>query len=311
MIIWFGLSQLPGEWRRSAACIGVFDGVHRGHQELVRRTVEAGRRMEAPSLLITFDRHPAALLSPGRRPPSLQSVSQNLRVLRRLGLSGAVVLAFDEALAAMEAEDFVARVLKDSLRCERLIVGHDFALGRGRRGDAAFLGGLIETEVVEPVLEEGGRVSSSAIRAAVAEGRVEDAARMLGRPFALEGVVIAGDKIGRTLGWPTLNLARAGHLVDPADGVYAAWASVHGRELPAAASIGIRPTLDGGGRRLVEAHLIGYRGPDLYGEAVELRLVHRIRAQERFAGLDELRAQIEQDVAEAGRILSRLEAAGR
>jgi riboflavin kinase/FMN adenylyltransferase len=310
MIVWFGLSQLPGEWRRSAVCIGVFDGVHRGHQELVRRTVEAGRRMEAPALLVTFDRHPAALLAPEKRPLALQSVSQNLRQLRRLGLSGAVVLAFDEALAAMPAEEFTQRVLVESLRCEQLVVGHDFALGKGRAGSAEWLAARIPTTVVEPVLTGAERTSSSLIRRHVQEGRMAEAEAMLGRPFSLEGIVVGGDKIGRTLGCPTLNLARAGQIVEPADGVYAATASLQGQEWGAAASIGTRPTVDGE-RRVVEAHLLDYSGPDLYGVPVELRLHERIRGQEKFSGLDELKAQMARDVEAVRAILSQRKAGER
>ncbi|QYK57143.1 MAG: riboflavin biosynthesis protein RibF [Fimbriimonadaceae bacterium] len=295
MIVHFGLSGLRPEWRSSVACIGVFDGVHLGHRAVVGRALSEATRREAPTVLCTFDRHPTTVLAPDRVPPSLATLDQNLAEFSRLGVSVTVVLPFDRATAATPAQDFFDTVFRDALRAEAVVVGHDFAFGKGREGDTSWLSARIETVVVPPFTLEGRRVSSTEVRAKVASGEVGEAARLLGRPFSLAGVVVGGEKLGRELGYPTLNIARADDQVVPADGVYAGRCRTVRGTFGAAVSIGERPTV-GGTARAVEAHLLDYDGEPLYGTAAEVGFLARIRAQERFDGVAELQRQIKADV---------------
>ncbi|MEJ5170100.1 MAG: hypothetical protein WHU10_03850, partial [Fimbriimonadales bacterium] len=202
MLVFVGAAGLRPSWDGSVVCIGTFDGVHRGHQRVVCTAVEEARRRELPSIVVTFDRHPASTLAPERCPPSLGSVASKLRRLEELGVSAAVVLPFDRTLAERSAEDFLLDLLVGSLRAQAMVVGHDFAFGKGREGTPEWLARRIATTVVPPIVVEGQRVSSSTIRSLVLEGSVDHAAELLGRAYSLEGVVVAGEKLGRKLGYP-------------------------------------------------------------------------------------------------------------
>lgn len=295
MQVHFGTELLHPEWTASVGCIGTFDGVHLGHQMVIRTAVAQAREKELPSVLVTFDRHPAAILAPEKCPAAIASVAANLRAFEKLGVAISLVLPFTNELSQTSAFDFTAHVLEEKLRTESLVVGHDFAFGRGREGTPQWLEGRMPTTVIPPFELEGHRVSSSAIRQAVAEGRPEDAAVWLGRPFSAEGVVVPGQRLGRTLGYPTINLGRSFNQVTPGHGVYAGIAHTDRGVFRAAIGIGVRPTV-GGGPRTIEAYLLDYSGESLYGTTVNLDLVKKLRAEEDFPSLEALKRQMASDV---------------
>lgn len=295
MHVHFGLDHLVAEWPRALVCIGTFDGVHLGHRAVIARSVEKARAQGTPCVLVTFDRHPAAILAPDKAPLAIGSIEDNLAQFAALGVDVALVLPFTRELADTSADDFFEQVLKQSIRADSIVVGHDFAFGHDRVGTPDWLHEKIETEMVPPFLVEGERVSSSSIRRAVTNGRVEDAARLLGRPFSIPGVVVHGQKLGRQLGFPTANLARSFRQVMPADGIYSGEFIFGGGSYPSAISIGVRPTVDGT-TRTIEAFLIDYKGEEFYGQSASLTLVKRIRDEQRFESIDLLKEQMARDV---------------
>lgn len=295
MLLHFGIEGLTAGWPGSVVSIGVFDGVHLGHRALLSKAVARATELGMPSIALTFDRNPAALLAPERCPPVLSPLEENLRLIAEQRVGICVVLAFDLALAATTATEFYDKVLIAALHASEVVVGHDFTFGRDRTGTAAWLEERLTAHVLEPQTLDGRRISSTAIRAAVAEGKMQDAERLLGRPFALGGVVVGGQRLGRQLGFPTLNLAPTVNQVLPMDGIYAGRCRTSEGVYPAAISIGVRPTVGAGGLT-VEAYLLGYSGRDLYGEPCRLEVVQRIRDEARFEDLESLRRQIAEDV---------------
>lgn len=303
MLVHFGIDNLVAEWTSSTVCIGTFDGVHLGHRSLLTHAVLHAREHEEPSIVLTFDRHPAAVLKPDSCPPAIGTLEQNVIRLRESGMSGCVIMPFDVELSQWSAERFFEEVIVRALKGRRVVVGHDFAFGHQRRGTHAFLQDRIETHVVEPFLVDGKRVSSSHVRALVSDGRVDEVGGFLGRCFSLVGVVVQGQKLGRTLGYPTLNLARSMETVVPADGVYACRCVTPLGEYGAAVSIGMRPAVDGK-HRTIEAYLLDYPGESLYGARVELTFVRRLRGEWDFPSLDALVEQIGRDVEATRETLS-------
>ena len=303
MTVVFGLGVLCAEWPRAVVCVGTFDGVHLGHRAVILEAARQAREADLPLVLATFDRHPAATLAPSRCPKSLAPLEENLREFERLGVAVAVVLPFDAGTAAMSAKDFLDEVIRKALRADTLVVGHDFAMGRGREGTAAWLSERIPTTIVPPFEIDGVRVSSSAIREAVGRGEILHANRLLGKSFTLAGVVVGGKRLGRTLGFPTANLARTIDGVLPADGVYAAWFHAPKGRFPAALAIGTRPAV-GGGPRSIEAYLLDYDGASLYGAPCRIEVVAHERDEWNFDSLDALIAQMAQDVEGVRRTLS-------
>lgn len=295
MLTVFGDELIQPDWRESVVCIGTFDGVHLGHRELLRTAAELARARECPSVAVTFDRHPLATLAPERCPAPIANLAENLEGIAACGISACAVLRFDRSLSELSADRFFDEILLGRLRAAQVVLGHDFAFGQGREGNEEWLRARIGTVVIPPLVVHGARVSSTAVRAAVTEGRMEDAQTFLGRPFSIGGVVVAGEKLGRKLGYPTLNLARLGPTILPPDGVYAGWCQVNGRRYATAASIGMRPTV-GGRVRTVEAYLLDYPGESAYGWAVRLELTHRLREERTFADLEALTTQMALDV---------------
>ena len=288
----------PGAIRGDVvATIGVFDGVHRGHQRLLHEVV-AGVAGAGTGVLVTFDPHPRCVLDPAGCPPLLTGVAERARLAARHGVGSAIAIEFSEELSTWTAERFCDRLLT-SLQLRRLVVGPGFALGRERAGDEAFLraygsGHGFDVVSVPPLTVAGERVSSGRVRGAVLEGRVEEATELLGRFHHLPGTVARGDGRGRGLGFPTANVAAtAGHCV-PGAGVYATWLCVAGRWLRAATSIGVRPTF-GGRTTTVEAYVLDF-DEDIYDAGVELQFVARLREERAYADVASLVAQMHRDV---------------
>jgi riboflavin kinase/FMN adenylyltransferase len=283
--------------------IGNFDGVHLGHRYLLTEVVAAAEARGVPACVFTFDPPPRAVLEPDRCPPRITSLDDKIDLLGEVGIAQVVVETFDLEFAAQSAEWFAHEILARRLRPAALVVGHDFRFGRKRSGTVAELTRLLpglEVREVDVMTMEGTRPSSSRIREAVAEGRVTDAAAMLGRNFGFSGEVVHGDRRGRTIGYPTANI-RPGVELLPANGVYAVRAQVDGRWLPGVANLGIRPTFEGR-RYQVEVHLFDFDG-DLYGRQLPVRFIDYIRGEQRFDGVEALVAQIRADAARARELL--------
>jgi riboflavin kinase/FMN adenylyltransferase len=301
------LGSGPHPSRPPAACtVGAFDGVHRGHARLLAATVGAARELGGIAAVVTFEPHPRAVLSPAGAPPALTTLEEKRERLAASGVDLLVVVGFTREVSEWSAEHFCHRLL-GRLELRRLVVGPGFALGHDRRGDAAFLRRFgaahgFAVEEVEAEMDGGERVSSSRIRAAVLAGRVEEAARLLGRPHVLDGRVERGSAVGRRLGFPTANLGVAPGTCLPATGIYSAWVRVGGAWHVAAASIGYRPTF-GGDRLTVEAHLLDFDS-DIYGERARLAFVHRLREERTYPDEASLIAQMTEDVAEVRRRLA-------
>jgi riboflavin kinase/FMN adenylyltransferase len=300
--------------RSSWLTIGIFDGVHRGHQQILHRLVEGAHAAQAVPVVLTFSPHPAVVLGGKKNFPCLTTLEERVALLEGLGVEVVITQLFDHKLAAESAEDFMGS-LAGPLGLRRLLVGYDFALGRDREGNAQRLiaigqnlGYIVETI---PVLSQAGHpISSTSIRAEIMQGAVEAAGRDLGRPYALAGEVVHGDGRGRTISIPTANIQVDRDKVLPADGVYAAWAWVQDGCFPAVINIGIRPTFSSGGQTaIVEAHLPGFER-DLYGQVLKLDLVARLRGETKFPTVEALVAQIHTDIEQAGVLLKEAPAAG-
>ncbi len=290
-----------------AVTIGNFDGVHRGHQALVRETVAHARAAGGAAVALTFDPHPARVLAPDRVPPALSTPAQKAELLEALGVDTLVVLPFTRAVAGLSPDAFARDVLAVALGARHVVVGETFRFGHRQAGDAAILarlGGALgfTVQAVAPVLDDGRPVSSSRVRDALAAGDVAHAAALLGRAYFLDGTVVEGDRRGRTIGVPTANLETDGALL-PARGVYAGPCRLpDGRAALAVVNVGQRPTF--GGRTVtVEAHLVDFAG-DLYGAHLRQSFAVRLRDEQRFPGVEALVAQIRRDVELARALVS-------
>lgn len=305
----------------SCVAIGIFDGVHRGHQEILRQAhAAAGSAALGASVALTFDPNPAVVLAPERAPFSIASLDQRLEWMDSLcGIDCAVVIPFDPEFASLTPGQFVDDVLAQKLGARQVFVGADFRYGRGRQGsvmdlEAAGATHDFEVTIVHPISEGGERVSSTRIRALVAAGDVQAANHLLGHSFALRGPVVRGKQLGRELGFPTANVAVADRQLLPEAGVYAGRAVVRGGggiaegRFRAAISVGTNPTTEGAGAPVrVEAFLLdGFEG-DLYDRTLDIEFAARIRPQEKFASLDELVSQMGRDVAQIKLALDNLE----
>ncbi len=291
--------------------IGVYDGVHLGHQALIGRVRRMAQELGAASAVVTFDRHPATVVRPDSAPRLLTGLDQRLELLAAQGVDYALVLNFDEHRAAESAQDFVREVLVDCLGARAVVVGHDFHFGHRRGGNVALLqemGADLGFDVLGINLVGDGpapaAVSSTRIRQAVAAGDVVEAARLLGRPYEVRGVVVRGDARGRDLGFPTANVAVADEILLPADGIYAGWYERPDGQVHAAAiSVGRRPTFHPDARRSVlEAYLIDFDG-DLYGDPARVRFTARVREEVKFDSVEALVGQMERDVDAARTLL--------
>lgn len=281
-----------------AVAIGAFDGLHRGHQALLAELRAQALALGVPALVYTFD-PPTRVLLQGSE--FLSTLEEKLELLGSLGVREVIAAPFTHEFAARPKGDFLADLA--ALRPEALVVGEDFRFGRGRTGGVDDLRGVCARLTEYPLLHCGGEaIKSSRVRALLGSGAVHEAAALLGRPYSLRGTVVRGDQLGRTLGYPTANLTTPPGKALPR-GVYAAWAHTEGERTPAMLNIGLRPTVGGQALR-VEAHLLGFDG-DLYGQTLRADLVARLRGEERFASLDDLKAQLARDAHAARAALER------
>ncbi|MDQ1701850.1 MAG: riboflavin kinase / adenylyltransferase [Frankiaceae bacterium] len=303
---WRGLDAIPAGFASSVVTIGMFDGVHRGHRVILGRAVERARELGVPSVVLTFDPHPAEVVRPGSHPPVLAAPRLKAELMEQVGLDAMLILPFTPVLAQLPAEDFVRSVLFGALHARAIVVGANFRFGRQARGDVPLLLELgaaagVEVDAV-PLVGDARPTSSTAVRECVAAGDMRAAAAMLSRPHRIEGIVVRGDQRGRELGYPTANLQPTPHAAVPADGVYAGWLIHRGERLPAAISIGTNPTFEGTERR-IESYVLD-ASLDLYGAHIGVEFVERLRSTERFDSLEALIAAIDEDVARTRTILA-------
>jgi riboflavin kinase/FMN adenylyltransferase len=293
--------------QRSWLTIGVFDGVHRGHQEIIRRLVTGAHAAGAAAVVLTFWPHPATVLGESHV-KCLSTDDERADLLGALGVDAVVTFPFDTGTAATSAKDFVEQ-LQRRLHFDHLLIGYDFALGKGREGDAARLNELgtilgYEVDIVPALSDESGVISSTAIRKLVATGDVTAAAALLGRPYSLHGAVVAGDARGRELGFPTANIEYAPEKILPSNGIYACWLWLDGQRLAAAVNVGVRPQFHSGATHpLVEAYILDF-DRSIYGQDVRLEFVRRIRDEMRFPFVSDLIAQIHHDVQQIRGVLA-------
>lgn len=281
---------------------GVFDGVHRGHQELIRELVRGAREGRARGVVGTFDVHPARVVAPAHAPLALSSAEEKVELLQNAGADDVVLWRFDQDFSRLEADDFVAR-LAGAGKIRHVLVGFDLVFGHQRKGDSALLRALgarfgFTVSEAREVLHGGAPISSSGIRAALVRGDLAEANAMLGREYGVRGTIVHGAGRGRVLGYPTINIATPSDRQLPGDGVYAMRIVVDDEVLAAAGNLGVRPTFETAGARLLEAYLLDVER-DLYGRQVEARFVRRIRDERKFSDADALRAQIAEDVQAA------------
>ncbi|MEV0127021.1 bifunctional riboflavin kinase/FAD synthetase [Dactylosporangium sp. NPDC050688] len=307
---WRGTQAAPGGWGRAVTTIGVFDGVHRGHQQVIGHVVKRAGELGVQSVVLTFDPHPSEVVRPGSHPAVLSEPSRKAELIEALGVDVLCVIPFTVEYSRLSPEAFVHDALVEHLHTALVVVGENFRFGHKAAGDLQLLHRLGRTfgfgvEGAPLVADEGTVFSSTYIRACVDAGDVVAAARALGRPHRVEGVVVRGDQRGRELGFPTANLLTSANAAIPADGIYAAWV-IRDRDrvaYPAAVSVGTNPTFSGKERR-VESFILDFTG-DIYGERIAVDFVERLREQRTYSGVEPLVTQIHDDVAQARRVLDR------
>lgn len=304
MIQFSNMDGLASLRRPLVVAAGVFDGMHPGHKAVLQSALDAAGIAGGTAVALTFDPHPSKILRPENAARLLTSTHHKIRLMEELGISAVLVIPFDRCFADVEAEDFLRQLSSSARGLARICVGKGWRFGHARRGDAEMLRRLgpglgFETTEVEPVQIDGTTVSSTLIRQAVESGDLESARRFLGRNYSVLGTVVPGDGLGKTLGFPTANLAAHNEQFPP-DGVYAVSVRTGERVVPGVANIGTRPTVKTDGQRLLEIHLIDFSG-DLYGRDIEAEFLRFLRPEKKFANLDELRKQIALDVLSADR----------
>ena len=298
----FGIRELPKRFTHPVVTLGMFDGVHLGHQKVIQEIIGTANTQGGGSIVVTFDRHPRSYVLKNSQ-SCITSLEHRLVLFKRLGVDITVVLEFNQKTAETEAEDFIADIIHGWLGAKVVVLGFNCRFGKGRRGDASMVRNFAEEcdfEVVscEPVKLEGEVISSTAIRKSIVQGELQKAKIMLGRPVSVLGTVIRGDGRGRDLGYPTANL-NLHHEIRPPTGVYATRAILGSKEYRALTNIGMRPTFKEASRDiepLVEVHVIDFDG-SLYGEDLEVQFLYKLREEIRFRDVEELRLQLENDVA--------------
>ena len=308
--IWRSVSQVPAHLGRTVVTIGNFDGVHLGHQHVLRRARETAAEVGVDTVVcVTFDPHPIAVLRPEHAPPTLTSMETRARLLAGCGVDAVLVVPFDREVAGWSPEQFVDRVVVDALHARAVVVGANFRFGKMAAGDVAMLtaAGRERGFSVEGIALDGGPQvwSSTYVRQCLATGDVVGAAEALGRPYSLRGVVTEGDRRGRELGFPTANVPVSSGEAGPADGVYAGWLTRldSGEHFPAAISVGTNPTFEGERDRRVEAYVLDRDDLELYGVEVDVSFTERLRGMLRFDGVDDLVATMHDDVRRTREVL--------
>lgn len=298
-----------GILRGTVLTLGVFDGLHLGHQKIMERVVSRADALHAVPTAITFDPHPRAVLFPESAPPLLQTLDQRLANFEVLGIEQAIVIRFDKDFAGQDAESFLHDIVYERLQAKEVFLGEGFAFGKNRGGNIGLLRkmsaelGFFADEVPEITLR-GVRISSSKIRHLLAEGHVNLARRMLGRPYGVEGQIVHGDKRGRTIGFPTANLHPRNRVI-PKFGVYATATLIDNKWRRSITNVGVRPTFAGDKEPSIESYIFDFDG-DLYGDVLRVRFLHRIRDERKFGGIDELKGQIAKDSNHALNYFKRL-----
>lgn len=293
-------SELKGEGKKVCLAIGFFDGVHLGHQQIIRQTLADAHQHNAVAVVLTFDRHPNSVVAPDRLPPLIYSLPQKLRAIESLGAEKILLVHFDKKFSEQTGGEFVRQIARDFRKIHSICVGADFVFGHKRSGDVALLKKLgaelnFSVHGLAAVSLDGKVVSSTRIREAVRAGNFDAANQMLGRPYAISGCVVEGDKLGRKLGFPTANLD-ATNLILPPNGVYSGCAKLNGQFYRVALNIGFRPTVATGAATLrVEAHLLDF-DDKLYGRELEIEIGEKLRGEMKFNSVTELQQQIERDV---------------
>jgi riboflavin kinase/FMN adenylyltransferase len=308
-IIHFPDDARPAHWKQPVLALGNFDGLHRGHRKILDRLQRVAGERRATSVVMTFDPHPPRVVRPDKAPPLLMTKAQKLEGLAKAGIDGAAIVRFTHELSQWEPETFVRTVLVEWLRVSEVWVGANFLFGHDRSGNFSLLRTLgarygFKAEKIDPVRYKDFVVSSTRVRRLVAEARVDEAAALLGHPYAVEGVVVRGAQRGRSIGFPTANLCSENELLPP-HGVYATNAIIDGIVMPSVTNIGTRPTVDSSGETSVETHIFDLER-DLYGATMRLAFVQRLRDERAFDSLDLLKSQIAADCARARVLFDRL-----
>lgn len=308
IVLYRGLDEVPPGIRPTVVSIGVFDGVHRGHQALMRTVIEKAAELNATPVVVTFSRHPLAVIAPGSEPPLITTLGQRARVMGEVGIKALVILEFDDAMRHMSPEEFVRAVLVDGLGCAHVVVGANFRFGHQQAGTIETLSDLgvkfgFGVTIFALQMDRGDEVvSSSLIRKHIAEGAMEQVAEEMDRPYVLEGTVEHGSARGHDLGFPTANLAVHDRMILPKLGVYAGWMRWNGERFPAVVNVGLNPTFGDRDTPIVEAFIIDF-DQDLYDQTVEIEFTHRLRDELRFTNVDDLVTQMHADVEQGRRLL--------
>jgi len=308
MLTWNTLEAVPSSLGGTVVAIGKFNGVHIGHLAIIRQLKAVADARGATSVIITFDRHPAALFAPESAPEDINDLDSRLELLSAEGIDATLILPFTRELASLTPREFIEQVLVSKLRVQAILVGLDFRFGANAAGDVALLHELgrefgFDVVFIDDVQDaHGHRASSSEIRALMAEGDVAASAKLLGRLPSVHGVVVHGAARGRELGFPTANLSQDATGLVPSDGVYAGWLNVDGERYPSAISVGTNPTFEGQLHRTVEAYVIDEEF-DLYDKQVVVEFAYRLRGMESFAGIEPLIAQMHADVEKTRTLL--------
>src|SRR5689334_4551974 len=308
-VIHFPEDPRPAHWRQPVLALGNFDGVHRGHRKILERVRRGAGERAATSVVMTFDQHPPRVVRPDKAPALLMTTPQKLEAIADAGVQGAAIVRFSTELSHWDPETFVRNVLVDWLHVGEVWVGANFLFGHDRAGNFSVLRALggrygFKAEKIDPVRYKDFVVSSTRVRRLVSEGRVDEAAALLGHQYFVDGTIMRGDQRGRTLGFPTANLCSENELLPP-HGVYATTARIGALAYPSVTNVGTRPTVDQSGRTVIETHIFNL-DRDLYGQPMRIGFVQRLRDERAFESLDALRAQIDADCQRARVLFTRL-----
>ena len=308
-VIHFPDDPRPARWVHPVLALGNFDGLHRGHRKILERVKRVAGEHGATPVVMTFDPHPPRVVRPDKAPPLLMTKTQKLEAIAETGVQGAAIVRFTHELSMWDPETFVRTVLADWLRVSEVWVGANFLFGHDRAGNFSLLRALgarygFRAEKIDPVRYKDFVVSSTRVRRLVSEGRVDEAGALLGHQYFIDGLVMQGDRRGRTIGFPTANLCTENELLPP-HGVYATTARLGGIVYPSVTNVGVRPTIDDSGRTVVETHVFNF-AREVYGATLRIGFVQRMRDERRFESLDALKQQIAADAAQARVLFDRL-----